>query len=145
MDDKKPVITAFWNELYIEMLSSPLDNRTDKEFLEENKVPQSTLTAWKRTNRQAIFDEVQKRRGRYVNEMRAIAYKHLNKMANKDVNAVKLLFQLTGDLVEQSKVTHETMSREDRIARMENLIKEAQDKAAAWKKVQDSQPKDING
>jgi hypothetical protein len=141
MDEKEPLVKVFWQELYLEMLASPLDQRTDKEFIEENKVPQSSLSQWKRKNRKTIFDEVQKRRGAYVNEMRAIGYKALNRMAAKDVNAVKLLFQLTGDLVEKSQISHEHLSRQDRIDRINNLLKEASAKNEKWKEINDKQAK----
>ena len=139
MADKEVLVKTMWHELYIELLSSPLDQRTDKEFCEENKLHINTLRNWKSKNRTEVFNDVQKRRTLYVNEMRAIAYKQLNTLCKKDVNAIKLVFQLTGDLVEQSKTTHEYLSREDKIDRINNLLKEANEKAKVWKKVQESE------
>ncbi len=57
-------------------------------------------------------------------------------MVQKDVNAVKLLFQLSGDLVEKSQTTHEYLSRQDKIDRINNLLHEANEKQKTWKKVQ---------
>lgn len=136
---KAPLVRAMWHELYVEMLSSPLDQRTDKEFCEENKLHVYTLSNWKRAHRIALYAEVQKRRAQYINEIRTVAYKHLVSLCKKDVNAIKLMFQLTGDLVEQSKTTHEFMSRKDKIDRINNLLKEANEKQATWAKVQESQ------
>ena len=144
LNQPKPTVRTAWHELYLELQSNPLDNRTDIEFCAENKLSNSALTVWKRENRKAIYDEVQKRRGQYINEMRAIGYKHLNRMCQKDINAVKLLFQLTGDLVEQTKTTHEFMSRQDRIDRVKHLMEEALAKARVWdqvKKIQEEPPK----
>ncbi len=136
---KQPLVKAMWHELYIELLSSPLDQRTDKEFCEANCLSVGALGVWKRNNRKELFDEVQRRRVLYLNEMRALAYKRLDALSKKDVNAIKLMFQLTGDLVEQSKTTHEYLSRQDKIDRINNLLKDANLKAQTWKKVQESQ------
>lgn len=137
---KEPLVKSMWHELYIECQASPLDQRTDKEFCEENKLHIQTLMGWKRLHRKSLYDEVQRRRTQYINEMRSVAYKHLNSMCKKDVNAIKLLMQLTGDLVEKSQTLHEFAgNREEKIARINNLLKEANDKAKTWKKVQDSQ------
>ncbi len=140
---KQPLVRAFWHELYIELLSSPLDQRTDKEFCEENKLHVNTLMTWKRNHRKALFDEVNRRRVLYLNEMRAIAYKRLDSLSKKDVNAVKLLFQLTGDLVEQSKTTHEFMSRNDKIERINSLLTEANAKHSKWKEIQEKQKDEL--
>ncbi len=144
---KEPLVKTMWHELYLECQANPLDNRTDVEFVAENKLSPATLSVWKRNNRQRIFDEVQKRRGQYVNQMRAIGYKHLNRMATKDINAVKLLFQLTGDLVEKSQTTIEHMTREDRIARINSILGDAQEKVKMWDKIKktDSTEKPDNG
>lgn len=138
---KEPLVKSMWHELYIELQSNPLEEKTDKDFCEEVKIHPQTLSIWKRKHRKSLFDEVQRRRGQYVNEMRAIGYKNLNRMAKKDVNAVKLLFQLCGDLVEKSHQVVEHMTRQDRIDRIKSLLSDAQNKADTWKRVQTEEEK----
>lgn len=144
-EPKEPLVRSMWHELYLELQSNPLDQRTDIVFCEENKIAQCTLSVWKRKNRKEIYDEVQRRRGQYVNEMRAIGYKHLNRMCVKDINAVKLLFQLCGDLVEKTHNTVEYMSRQDRIDRVNSLLRDAQSKSEQWKKIQAEADKSTGG
>ena len=136
---EKPTITAFWHELYIEMLSNPNEYQSDKGFCEETKIPTSTFHVWKSKNRRGIFDEVQKRRQLYINELRSNAWKELANKMKKDVNAIKLAFQLTGDLVERTENKHEYMTRQDKIDRMNALLKDINDKKETWKKVKEAQ------
>ena len=53
----------------------------------------------------------------------------------KDVNAIKLAFQLTGDLVERTENKHEYMTRTDKMERINNLIKEVNEKKETWARV----------
>lgn len=133
-------IKQFWHELYIELLANPNDLRTDKEFCEEIKIHVQTLQNWKRTNRLELFEEVQKRRNHYFNELRALAWKELTAKMKKDLNAVKLAFQLTGDLVERTESKVEHMNYKDKIDRINQLLKDANDKQKTWKKVEELGP-----
>ncbi len=129
-------IKQFWNELYIELLANPNDLRTDIEFCNEIKIAVSTLKLWKRTHRMEIYQEVQKRRNHYFNELRALAWKELTSKMKKDLNAVKLAFQLTGDLVERTESKVEHMNYKDKIDRINQLLKDANDKQKTWTEVE---------
>lgn len=134
----KDFIKSFWHELYLEMLSNPTDNRTDKKFCEDIKIHINTLGNWKREHRKEIFHEVGRRRSQYVDELRATAWKSLAEKMPKDTNAIKLAFQLLGDLVEKSEVKTEMMSRKDILDRANSLLKEFNTKKETWKKVEES-------
>ncbi len=134
---KQPMIKQFWHSLYIELLANPNDLRTDIEFCEEIQIHKNTLLTWKREHRQEIFEEVQKRRNHYFNELRSLAWKELTSKMKKDLNAVKLAFQLTGDLVERTESKVEHMNHKDKIDRINLLLKDANDKAKTWKAVEE--------
>lgn len=136
----KPFIKQFWHSLYIELLSNPNDHRTDKQFCEETKIHTNTLCVWKREYRLLIYAEAQKRRQAYLNELRATAWKALASKMDKDTNAIKLAFQLTGDLVERSESRIEHLSQTDKINRINSLLKEASERTKAWKKVEETEP-----
>lgn len=135
----KLVISSFWQQLYVEMLANPNELQTDCAFCDEIKIPISTFKAWKARNRKEIYNEVQKSRTQYINELRANAWKHLADKMKKDVNAIKLAFQLTGDLVERTENKHEYMTRQDKIDRVNNLLKEANERKKTWDKVKEAQ------
>lgn len=132
----KPFIRQHWHELYIELLANPNDHRTDKEFCEEIVIATSTLQTWKKAHRLEIFEEVQKRRNHYFNELRSLAWKELTAKMKKDLNAVKLAFQLTGDLVERTESKVENMNYHDKIDRINALLREANERQKTWKKVE---------
>lgn len=134
--DSSLVGTRIWHELYIEMLSNPMDRRTDRAFSEENGIHEDTLAKWKRNHRTEIFNEVQKRRKRYINELRAAAYKSIGDKIGKSLDAAKLALQLTGDFVERTENRTEIMSDADKIRRIEALRKEAIEKLEAQKQAE---------
>lgn len=138
MSDKLQ-ITSFWQQLYVEMLANPNEDMSDVEFCNEAKVPISTFRLWKRNNRVQIYNEVQRSRNMYINELRATAWKELALKMKKDTNAIKLAFQLTGDLVEKTETKHEYMNRQDKSDRINNLIKEINEKKETWRKVKEAQ------
>lgn len=135
----KDFIKSFWHELYLEMQSSPTDNRTDRQFCLDVQIHPNTLCLWKRTHRKDIFHEVGRRRGQYVDELRATAWKALADRMPNDTSAIKLAFQLLGDLVEKSQVTTEHMSRKDILDRANSLLGEFNAKKKTWEKVQNAE------
>lgn len=127
----EPKVSRMWHELYIEMQADPMDSRTDKEFCESLGLEVQTFRNWKCEYRQYIFKEVEARRKNYVNELRSKGHKALAKKLDKDTNAIKLLFQLLGDLVEktESKVEMNHADQLRRILALRNTIGKRQ---AAW-------------
>lgn len=131
-DDKDFKLSAFWKELYIELLASPTDSRSDKAFCDDVGLSGHTLSAWKRNCRKEIYDEVQKRRKDHINELRAKAYKQLSKKMETSVDAIKLAFQLTGDLVERTESKVEYMGHDDKVRRINALLENIGKKKGAW-------------
>jgi hypothetical protein len=128
---KKPSINRTWHELYIEMQSDPFDIRTDGQFCAEIALDVSTFRNWKCKYRKFIFAEVEKRRNEHRSELRTKGYKALTNKLDKDTNAVKLLFQLLGDLVEKTETKME-MSDADKIRRVHTLMGSISKKRQAW-------------
>lgn len=138
------VIKQFWHELYIEMQTNPMDTRTDKEFTTELGLNHNTFMSWKRSHKDQIYKEVQKRRSEYVNELRAFAYKCLADKMKGSVDAIKLAFQLMGDLVEKIETKTDYMNDNDKIRRAEALYENIRKKKAAWAKASGSLPETSN-
>ena len=139
LDPNKKYLEQYWHELYVEMLSNPDDKRTDKQFCEEIGIDNSTLTRWKSKYRLQIFEEVQKRRTQYINNIRNILQRALiKKVELGDTNAIKLGFQLIGDLVEKHENKMFGMDRNDKEKRLFNLLGEIGKKAQNWDKANKS-------
>ncbi len=134
---KEPVIKRTWHDLYIECQSDPMDSRTDKQFCEEYALDYGTFANWKCKYRKYIFREVEAKRADYKNELRAVMYKALTAKLGKDTNAVKLLAQLLGDLVEKTETKME-MSDADKIRRIESLRKTTGAVQSQWRTAEGS-------
>lgn len=135
-DPLKPFIQHTWHEAYIELQADPGGKQTDKDFCAEYDIHKNTLLNWKRRYRASIHREVGKRRNEFVQELRTKAYKALYAKLNSDTAAIKLCFQLMGDLVEKSeqKIEHGYMTREDKIRRIDELLKGINRKKELWQK-----------
>ena len=130
----------FWNELYIDMLANPFDRRTDKQFCEELSMSISNLEQWKKRYRRSIFEEVQKRRNSYLNEMRTMLWKSLAKKMNsaKGTDPEKLIAQMLGDLVEKHESKVE-MSDADKLRRIRTLREGFKNRSKVWEDTKTSQ------
>jgi hypothetical protein len=129
MEQPRPKL---WNDMYIELLANPVDNKTDKEFCEELGLSVSALQQWKKKYRKEIYNEVQKRRTQYINELRAQAYKALGMKMQKDTNALKMVLQITGDLVERTESKVE-MTDAEKLRRIRTLRDGFTKREEAWK------------
>lgn len=126
----------FWHELYIEMLANPSDNRSDADFCRELNINTSTLCMWKTKYREDIYAEADRRRKNFVTQTRAKLWKKLDAKTESDTNALKLAFQLLGDLVEKSESKIDYQSREDKIARAKVLWGAIESREKTWKAVE---------
>lgn len=131
MEDNAPKVPRTWHDSYIEAQVDPFDTRTDKQFCEDIGLDLQTFRNWKSKYRDYVNAEIEKRRNKHKTELRTKAYKALTGKLDKDTNAVKLLFQLLGDLVEKSEVKTE-MSDADKIRRLSTLISQVGKKRQAW-------------
>ena len=128
--------------LYIEMQADPFDNRNDKEFCESIPgLEYGTFCAWKAKYRQYIFKEVDAIRKTFTNEYRSKGHKALAKKLNSDTNAIKLLFQLLGDLVEKTESKVE-LNHDDQVRRVQALMNSIGKRQHAWDAV-DGPKRDI--
>ncbi len=125
-------IKKFWHDLYIDMISDPLDDRTDKKFCEEHQIPLATFYLWKKTYRSEIFAEVDRRRKAYLKEIRAKAYKALGKRLDSSDKVLEMVLKITGDMVERSEQVIETRTNEDKIRRVQSLLDTISKKKASW-------------
>lgn len=136
---KEPSVSRFWHEVYIEMQADPTDSRSDKQFCEDIALDYYAFCSWKKKYRPFIFREVEALRRNYKNEMRTKIYKALMKKLDSDTNAIKLLAQLMGDLVEKTEVKTENMNDADKIRRIEALSKANTKKQKEWERAEGQQ------
>lgn len=131
---KAPSVDRFWHHLYIESQADPTDSRTDKQFCEDAVLDYYAFCSWKKKYRPFIFREVEALRRNYKNEMRSKIYKALMKKLDSDTNAIKLLAQLMGDLVEKTEVKTENMNDADKIRRIKSLSEANTKKQKEWER-----------
>ena len=132
-------LIKFWNHLYVEMLSNPDDHRTDVQFCKDVDISRDTLWKWKCKYRLAIYHEVQKRRNQYIQNFRNILQRALaKKVESGDTNAIKLGFQIIGDLVEKSEHRFDGMQKTDKEKRIEALLTQLKSKQEGWARAEDS-------
>jgi hypothetical protein len=141
IDPNKKYLENMWNELYIEMLANPDDNRTDKQFLDDIGIAKDTLWRWKCKHRLQIYEEVSKRRNQYIQNIRNILQRALiKKVEAGDTNAIKLGFQVIGDLVEKNVHQFDGMERTDKEKRILSLFTEIDKKRQAWESAANQKP-----
>jgi len=144
-DIVEPKIDRFWHQLYIESQADPTDSRNDKKFCEDAVLDYYTFAAWKRRYRPFIYREVEKLRRNYRNEMRSKIYKSLMKKLDSDTNAIKLLAQLMGDLVDKTEVKTENMNDADKVRRLKTLSEANTKKLRQWEVAEGSASKPEDG
>lgn len=133
---KEPQVDRYWHTLYIEMQSDPTVSQNDTDFCKEIALDYSTFRAWKVKYRNYIYREVEARRRNYKNEMRSKIYKALMKKMDSDTNAIKLLAQLMGDLVEKTEVKTENMNDGDKVRRIKALSEANSKKLSQWERAE---------
>ena len=132
-------LNKFWNELYVEMLSNPDDHRTDVQFCKDVDISRDTLWKWKCKHRLSIYQEVQKRRNQYIQNFRNTLQRALAKKVELgDTNAIKLGFQVIGDLVEKSEHRFDGMEKTDKEKRIQALLTEIAKRDANWKRASEA-------
>lgn len=93
-----------WHDELVEMLGNPFENETLKGFAEKHDI--TTMTIWRyRKNHPELDAEVKMRLEKTLDHLKPFAYRGLAAKLQKDTNALKLYFQLCGDLVERTEVT----------------------------------------
>lgn len=116
-----------WYEFYIDFLANPMDNRTVEQFANELNIAYTTIWRYKTKNKDQVNRDVEIRRKKFLTDMRTAAYKSLANKLHKDTNALKLFFQLAGDLVERTEdVTKDLRSPEEKRAEAMRLAAELQ-------------------
>ena len=133
----EPKQDRFWHSLYVQKEADPTNHQNDTQFCEEYKLDYSTLRAWKTKYRAFIYREVEALRRNFRNEMRSRIYKALDKKLDTDTNAIKLLAQLLGDLVEKTEVKTESMNDVDKIRRIKVLTQENEKKINQWNQAEE--------
>ncbi len=141
-EELKPVVTRTWHELYVLKEADPFDHRSDKEFCEEIGLDVGSFRNWKNKFRAYIYKEVESIRKNYINEYRSKGHKALAKKLDKDTNAIKLLFQLLGDLVEKTESKVE-MNQDDQVRRVKSLMSSIGKRQVAWESVTSGSEKDV--
>lgn len=103
-----------WYPELINYLANPYDNRTYDEFAEKVGVDRSWLWNIRKVFKNEIAADVAKERQQAIESMRVQAWKALASKLKSDTNALKLFYQLSGDLVERVEQTNKFESPEQK-------------------------------
>ena len=104
-----------WMAAYVEFLADPFTTETTKSFAERWEISEQALYKWKSRHKIALCDAIEKARKLYVTDVRSSAWKNVVKQMDKgDTSAIKLVFQLSGDLVERTENSVNYMSEAEK-------------------------------
>lgn len=119
-EEGKPI----WHSEFIEYLADPQDKRTYAEFAESVGVAYITLWRYRQKWLDRINREVEAARRQYVSNLRSRAYKSLAQKLEHDTNALKLFFQLSGDLVERVENKVDMMTRDEKESKAREILEQ---------------------
>lgn len=106
------------------MLANPFDERTFKDFCDQYGFTLMTLWRYRKTFQDELTNEVESRRKKFVSDLRSTAYKSLAQRLKHDTQALRLFFQVSGDLVERSEVKAEYLTAEDKRAKIARMLED---------------------
>jgi hypothetical protein len=115
-DSKKPE----WVDEFIENQSNPFNTESIQDFATRKGVSKQTVYSY-RWRHPEIHAEIRSQMSKIFDVMRPVAYKALAARIGKSDNALKLFFQLAGDLVERTEQTVK-MTPEAKRERIQELV-----------------------
>lgn len=89
-----------------ERYANPLDNRSLLKISEDLGISNTSIYKINSENSEEIYALAAKKRKKYHDLMRSLAYNALISRLPKSDKAIELLFKVMGDLVERSEVTN---------------------------------------
>lgn len=117
----------------VAFLADPADERTIKQFAEDNGIHPDTVHLFKRKHSEVLYKAVDSVRAQYKPQIKIAAYKRLFKQLNKTDFALKLAFQVVDELTEKQEVTTSFKSPEEKLQQAQELIKILSDRFNAGK------------
>ena len=105
-----------------EKIANPLDNRTWVQVEKDLNISTSVLYRLRIENLEQIYSLADKKRSKYKSVLRSEAYKALQNRLEKSDNAIKLAFQLLGDLVERTESRVEHLTPEQKREKLASLL-----------------------
>jgi len=113
---------AAWKDALITYLSNPFQNQSIGDFCKEVGISSSTYYRFLVKYEDKIGPLVDKERQKFKSQIRSEAYKCLVKRLSRSDNALKLTFQLLGDLIERSESKTEIIDPEIKKLRIKQLL-----------------------
>lgn len=113
---------------YIEILADPREKRTQEEVAKEFNVTRAALYKWRKL--EGFWNEVEKLRRDTTNlRMSRVWHALLNKCEEGNVAAMRLLFQLRGELVDKHEQKLDFVDMEQQAEEAKKKILEQLDRA----------------
>lgn len=113
-----------WMEEYVHMAADPSNHKTAVDFCREKGMSEQNFYKWKSRHREQVNKRIEKLRGQYVTDFRSKSWKALSRQLEKgDTPAIKLGFQLTGDLVEKTEQVN-SLTPDEKKARIVSMFAE---------------------
>ena len=108
--------------LILDFWANPLDQRTNKEFCAELGISEMTYYRFTKANLEGLNRSITARRETFIPKMTSVAYQHLSKRLGRSDAALKLFFQLTGQLVERTESKYTLMSPEEKREKIKQML-----------------------
>lgn len=131
-----------WQEQVIIYLGNPFDTRSITQFCRENNIDRGKYYRFVNKNRTELFKQIDRIREQFKSEIRSHAYKSLISRIPRSDNALKLAFQLLGDLVERSEVRTEHLTPEVKREKVRQLLERVSNELQNGPKSNDVDPGD---
>jgi hypothetical protein len=91
--------------LMVQYYADPLETRSVSKFCDDISLSRETFYKHLRENKEKIFYEADNLRKRMQAELRSEAFKMLAAHMKRNVNAVKIALEITGDYVQKTEQT----------------------------------------
>lgn len=113
-----------WMEEYVHMAADPSCHKTAAEFCREKGMSEQNFYKWKSRHREQVNKRIESLRKQYVTDFRSKSWKALSRQLEKgDTPAIKLGFQLTGDLIEKTEAVN-SLTPDEKKARVLAMLAE---------------------
>lgn len=138
MDDKQvPDPNRPWTDRIIEHLANPFASEPVSTLCKSIKISRQTYYEYLTKNRDAVFKEADKRRKRYMAQMRSQAFKSLVERFKRSDKALQMFFEMSGDYVPKSEQRVEYITPEQKRDKIKQVLEDIYKNSTNKKKEDD--------
>jgi len=109
-------------DVLVDYMADPFDTRSYQDFAKAINITPEQLWRIRKAFKSDIDSEIKNRRQALLDTVRVQAWKALAKKIQTDTNALKLFFQLSGDLIERTETVNKYETVEEKRVRALSLL-----------------------